>query len=130
MSKEILSVSPFWKTIRVAGVRKWIYLDKVYRIVGKSWLNKATMGVSIHIGYETEEYKTTPISNEIYHISIDYYIANYFGDTSGMHFRSKEYVLIDGALYKQSENGALVSRMTKELKGIMEEIGEMKKGDC
>lgn len=41
-----------------------------------------------------------------------------------MHFRSKKYVLMDGKIYQQCDFGKVkeVSRMTKELKGILSEI--------
>lgn len=126
MSKEIEAISPYWRTVRVSGIRKWVYLDRVHRIVGKEWFNMPTMGISVYIGYETEEHSTTPISNELYYISVDCHVANYFGDKSGMHFRSKDYVLIDGILYKQDGDGLEVKRITKELKGVLAEINTLK----
>ena len=60
----------------------------------------------------------------MYYISIDYKIANYFGDTSGMHFRSKRYVVIGDKIYQQLKFGEAkeVKRITKELKGALNEI--------
>lgn len=81
------------------------------------------MEISIHKGYETEEYSEVPVSEMIYRIAIDYQIVNYFGDRSGMHFRSKVYMLIGNKLYKQDKGeGVEVTRLTKELKGALEEL--------
>ena len=120
----------FWKTYRLPedpeyGEYRWFLTEdetKVY-LTDKEWFNKNTTSVCIHRGYETEEYSTEPISEMIYHIDIEYQILNYFGDRSGMHYRHKEYMLVDGKLYKQVKGeGIEVKRMTKELKGILEEL--------
>lgn len=117
---------PYWMSYRLPdGKMRCFYTDEEssLHIVDKPWFNKATTGISIHKGYETEEYSAQPISEMIYRIAIDYRILNYFGDTSGMHFRSKIYMLVDGKLYKQEKGeGVEVKRMTKELKGALEEL--------
>ena len=126
MGEVVRLNQPYWKSFRLPdGTRRWFYTDEesVLRIVNKEWFNKATMGISIHKGYETEENSTEPISDMIYHISIDYHILNYFGDTSGMHYRSKLYMLVGDKLYKQENGeGTEVKRITKELKGALEEL--------
>ena len=117
---------PYWQSFRLSdGERRYFYTDEKskLRITDKKWFNKATMGITVHKGHETEEYSEKPISETIYRIAIDYQILNYFGDTSGMHFRSKVYMLIDGVLYKQEKWECVeVKRMTKELRGVLEEI--------
>lgn len=126
MGEVIRLNQPYWKSFRLPdGKRRYFYTDEksVLRIVDKKWFAKSTMGISIHKGYETEEYSTEPISEMIYHIAIDYQILNYFGDTSGMHFRSKIYMLVGGKLYKQEKGESVeVKRITKELKGALEEL--------
>lgn len=117
---------PYWTSFRLPdGKRRYFYTDEesVLRIVDKKWFNKSTMEISIHKGYETEEYSEVPVSEMIYRIAIDYQIVNYFGDRSGMHFRSKVYMLIGDKLYKQDKGeGVEVTRLTKELKGALEEL--------
>ncbi len=60
----------------------------------------------------------------MYYISIDYKIVNYFGDTSGMHFIGKRYVVIGDKIYQQLRFGEVkeVKRITKELRGALNEI--------
>lgn len=121
---EIIKLNqPYWKSFRLPdGKRRWFYTDEKSKISikDKEWFNKNTTSICIHRGYETEEYSEMPISEMIYHIVIDYKIANYFGDKSGMHFRSKIYMLIGDKLYKQDKDeGTEVTRMTKELKGTL-----------
>lgn len=126
MGEVVKLNQPYWKSFRLPdGKRRWFYTDEesVLRMVNKEWFNKSTIGISIHKGYETKEYSTEPISDIIYHISIDYQIANYFGEINGMHFRSKIYMLIGDELYKQDKGeGIEVKRMTKELKGALAEL--------
>ena len=126
MGEVVKFNQPYWKSFRLTdGKRRWFYTDEesVLRIVNKEWFNKATIGISIHKGYETEENSTEPISDMIYHIAIDYQVLNYFGDTSGMHYRSKLYILVGDKLYKQENGeGIEVKRITKELKGALEEL--------
>lgn len=59
----------------------------------------------------------------------DYKIANYFGDKSGRHFRSKIYIVINNKIYQQFtyEAAKEVTRLTKELKGALEELKEKEK---
>lgn len=124
---EIIRLNqPYWKSFRLLdGKMRWFYTDEESKISikDKDWFNKNTTSICIHKGYETEEYSTEPISDMIYRIAIDYRIANYFGDRSGMHFRSKVYMLIGDKLYKQDNGEATeVTRMTKELKGALQEL--------
>lgn len=125
MGEVVRFNQPYWKSFRLAdGKQRWFYTDEASRVkVDKKCYNKNTTCISILKGYETEEYSAEPISKMIYYIAIDYRIANYFGDTSGMHFRSKTYMLVDDKLYKQEKGeGVEVKRMTKELKGALEEL--------
>lgn len=124
---EIIRLNqPYWKSFRLPdGKMRWFYTDEESKISikDKDWFNKNTTSICIHKGYETEEYSAEPISDVIYRIAIDYRIANYFGDRSGMHFRSKVYMLIGNKLYKQDNDEATeVTRMTKELKGALQEL--------
>ena len=51
-------------------------------------------------------------------------IKNYFGDKSGHHYRNKNYIYKEGVLYKLDCNqGIEVKRVTKELSGILTNIG-------
>lgn len=126
MGEVIRLNQPYWKSFRLPdGKMRWFYTDEQSRIKveDKKCYNKNTTCISILKGYETEEYSEKPISEMIYRIAIDYKIANYFGDRSGMHFRSKEYMLIGDKLYKQDKGeGIEVTRMNKELKGALEEL--------
>lgn len=124
---EIIRLNqPYWKSFRLPdGKMRWFYTDEESKISikDKDWFNKNTTSICIHKGYETEEYSSELISDMIYRIAIDYRIANYFGDRSGMHFRSKVYMLIGDKLYKQdNEEATEVTRMTKELKGALQEL--------
>lgn len=125
---ESVNKYPYWKTFRLTdGKTRHFYTDttSVSEITDKKWFNKSTMKILIHKGYETEEYGTEPISETIYYITIEYRISNYFGDTSGMHFRNKNYVLVDGIFYKQEKGeGIKVMKITKELKGSLVYITE------
>lgn len=117
---------PYWKGYKLPdGKQRWFYTDEesALRIDNKEWFNKNTIGICIYKGYETEETSETPVSEMIYRIAIDYQITNYFGDRSGMHFRSKLYMLIGDKLYMQKNGeGVEVKRMTKELKGALREL--------
>ena len=124
---EIIRLNqPYWTSFRLPdGKMRWFYTDEESKISikNKEWFNKNTISICIHKGYETEESNTIPISEMIYEIAIDYRIANYFGDRSGMHIRSKVYMLIGEKLYKQDKDeGIEVTRMTKELKGALEKL--------
>ena len=49
---------------------------------------------------------------------------NYFGDKSGHHYRNKNYIYKECVLYKLDCNqGIEVKRVTKELSGILTNIG-------
>ncbi len=126
MGEVIRLNQPYWKSFRLPdGKMRWFYTDEESKISikDKDWFNKNTTNICIHKGYETEEYSTEPISDMIYRIAINYRIANYFGDRSGMHFRSMVYMLIEDKLYKQDNGEATeVTRMTKELKGALQEL--------
>lgn len=130
MGEIIKFDQPYWRSFRLPdGKLRWFYTDEKskLRITNKKWFNKTTTGISIHRGYETEENSPNPISETIYHISISYKIQNYFGDKSGVHFRSRVYMLVDEKLYKQEDSaGVEVKRMTKELKGALEELKRQK----
>lgn len=127
MGEVVRSDRPYWKGFYLPdGKQRWLYTDEetAIKLNDKDYFNKDTIGIIIYKGYETEENKTKPISDLMYYISIDYRIANYFGDTSGMHFRSKRYVLIGNKIYQQLKFGEVkeVKRITKELKGALSEI--------
>lgn len=128
MEKAMDDDYPHWQSFSLSEndcTYRWFYTNEktVLRITDKEWFNKATTEIIIHKGYETEEYSTDPISDMIYCIEIEYQILNYFGDKSGMHFRRKEYMLVGGKLYKQERGyGIEVKRVTRELKGVLEEI--------
>lgn len=117
-----------WRTFRLDDEKqRWLYTDETKAIVlhEKDFFNKNTDYVAIYKGFETEEYSMKPISNEIYFINIGYSIKNYFGDTSGIHFRNKDYIFKNGVLYKLERYGnpsTVVKRITKELKGVLAEI--------
>ncbi len=127
MGEVVKFDKPYWKGFRLLdGKQRWLYTDEksAIRLHDKEYFNKNTTGIIIYKGYETEENKTNPISDVIFYISIDYKIANYFGDTSGMHYRSKKYVVIGDKIYQQLQFGEVkeVQRITKELKGALNEI--------
>ena len=129
MGEVVRFDSPYWKGFYLPdGKQRWLYTDEesAIRLKDKDFFNKDTIGIIIRKGYETEENETEPISDLVYYISIDYKIANYFGDTSGMHFGSKRYVIIDDKIYQQLKFGEAkeVKRITKELKGALSEIRE------
>lgn len=126
MAEIIKFDEPYWRSFRLLdGKQRWFYTDEQNKIsiMDKEWFNKNTIGICIHKGYETKENDTEPISDMIYRIAIDYKIANYFGDKSGRHYRSKIYMLIGDKLFKQENGEAVeVNRMTKELKGALAEL--------
>lgn len=127
MGEVVRFDSPYWKGFYLLdGKQRWLYTDEesAVRLNDKDYFNKDTIGIIIYKGYETEENKTDPISDLMYYISISHKIANYFGDTSGMHFRNKRYVVIGDKIYQQLKFGEAkeVKRITKELKGALSEI--------
>lgn len=127
MGEVVRFDSPYWKGFYLSdGKQRWLYTDEdsAVRLKDKDYFNQDTIGIIIYKGYETEENKTEPISDLMHYISIDYRIANYFGDISGMHFRSKRYVVIGDKIYQQLKFGEVkeVKRITKELKGALSEI--------
>lgn len=127
MGETIKFNSPYWKGFRLPDEKqRWLYTDEdsAIRLYNKDYFNKNTTSVIIYIGYETEENDVEPISDIIYLIGIDYNIANYFGDKSGRHHRSKRYVVIGGKVYQQVQFGKVkeVKRITRELRGVLEEI--------
>lgn len=129
MGEVVKFDSPYWKGFYLPdGKQRWFYTDEelAVRLKDKDYFNKDTIGIIIYKGYETEENKTEPISKLMYYISIDYKIANYFGDISGMHFRSKRYVVIGDKIYQQLKFGEVkeVKRIAKELKGALSEINK------
>lgn len=127
MGEVVKLNEPYWKGFYLPdGKQRWLYTDEksAIRIDDKEYFNKDTLGIVIYKGYETEEYKTEPISDIIYYISISYKISNYFGDKRGMHFRNKQYIVIGDTIYQQLKFGEVkeVKRITKELKGALSEI--------
>lgn len=127
MGEVVRFDSPYWKGFYLPdGKQRWMYTDEqsAIRLNNKDYFNKNTIGIIIRKGYETEENKTEPISDVMYYISIDFKIANYFGDKSGRHYRSKRYVMISDNIYQQLQLGEVkeVKRLTKELKGALSEI--------
>ena len=126
MGEVVRLNQPYWKSFRLPdGKIRWFYTDEKSRVIikDKEWFNKNTISICIYKGYETEEYSEKPVSEMIYRIAIDYQIANYFGDRSGIHFRSKIFMLIGDKLYKQDKGeGIEVTKITKELKGALEEL--------
>lgn len=120
----------YWSSYRLPdGKLRWFLTnDDIIKIIDKNWFNKNTDDIIIHSGYETEEYSTKPVSDKIYKITINYVITNYFGDRSGLHCRSKNYILDNDKLYKQENGkGIEVKRLTKELRGILEELQNYEK---
>lgn len=129
MGEVVRFDSPYWKGfILPDGKQRWMYTDEksAIKLNNKDYFNKNTIGIIVRRGYETEENKTEPISDIMYYISIDYKIDNYFGDKSGMHYRSKRYVVMGNKIYQQLKLGEVkeVKRITKELKGALSEIKE------
>lgn len=127
MGEVVRFDGPYWKSFRLPdGKQRWLLTDErtAIRLNNKEYFNKNTIGIVIYKGYETEENQTKPISGLIYFVSINYKIANYFGDTSGMHFRNKQYVIVGDSIYQQMQFGEVkeVKRITKELKGALLEI--------
>lgn len=124
---------PYWKSFYLMdGKQRWLYTDEksAIRLKDKEYFNKNTIGIVIYKGFETEKNSKEPISDMIYLICIDYQITNYFGDKSGMHYRSRRYVVTGNnvyrplKIYQQLEYGLVkeVKRMTKEIKGALSEL--------
>lgn len=127
MEEVVKFNEPYWKGFYLLdGKQRWMYTDEqsAIKLHDKDYFNKNTIGIIIRKGYETEENKTEPISDLMYYIGIDYKIANYFGDTSGKHFRSKRYVVINNKIYEQLKFGEAkeIKLISKELKGALNEI--------
>lgn len=133
----------FWKGFRyTGGEQRWMYItDEEWLILqDKSYFNKHTFKVTVHKGYETQEGSTLSNSSVngklfwIYYITVCYHIANYFGDVSGRHLRSKTYIVNPfGKIYEQLSAGEVKphQRYSKELKGIYSDMMEqiVNKGD-
>lgn len=126
-----------WKSFKTESQeRKYFYTDecKKYLIKNKEWFNKNTDYICIYEGFETLEYSEKPISDKMYFINIGYHISNYFGDKTGCHFRNKDYVFMNGIIYKQDrygESSTIVCKITKELKNVKLYLNEIiEKGEC
>lgn len=125
---EIISFDkPYWKGFHLPdGKQRWLYTDEksAIRLDNKEYFNKNTTAIVIFKGYETEENSVTPISDLIYYVGVTYRIANYFGDTSGRHLRSKVYIVIGDNIYQQEPLGEAkeIKRISKELKGALSKI--------
>lgn len=92
--------------------------DGIVKIEDKDYFNKNTQYINIIKGVECDE-RLIPINDkEIKMIEVVYIIANYFGDKSGHHWRTKKYMFIDGVLY--NNDGEPVKRIPKEVKQAME----------
>lgn len=118
----------YWKGFYLSdGKQRWLYTDEksAIRLKDRDYFNKDTIGIVIYKGYETEKIRLSQYL--MYYISIDYKIDNYFGDKSGVYFRSKRYVLVGDAIYKLLKFREVeeVERITKELKGALSKIGEV-----
>lgn len=99
--------------------------NKSISLENKPYFNKNTDGATIWKGFETKRGSEVPMSDkEIIYIELRYHIANYFGDKSGRHFRTKHYVLIDNSIFQQISFGEVkeVAKRSKELKGILSEL--------
>lgn len=125
MEEIICEDTPFWQGFYLMNNNlRWLYTNEksALRIKGKEYFNTTTESITIYKGYETEEKSTKPISDVIiYYINVCCRVTNYFGDKSGYHFKSKNYVVIGNNIYQQMENGYVkkVKRLSKELKGAM-----------
>lgn len=125
---EIKLTRTIWKSFRLSDNKlHWLYTNELnsLKLENKEYFNKDTQKITIYKGYETKENQTEPLSKTIYYVCIEYKISNYFGDKSGTHVRTKSYVVIDGKFYQQLQAGEVkeIKRMSKELKGVLKEIG-------
>lgn len=91
--------------------------EEIVKIEEQSYFNKNTQYINIVKGVECDCF-LSPINNkEIIMIEVVYIIPNYFGDTSGHHWRTKKFVIIDHILY--SEEGIAVKRIPREIKNAL-----------
>lgn len=121
-------MSFFWKGFHLTedDTQRWFYTteETAIKLNGKDYFNKQTESVVIYRGYETLEHGTDPISGEGFYIKIICRLNNYFGDKSGRHIRTKNYVYYNGRLYQQLPTGEVkyIKRHTTELNGIFHDI--------
>ena len=106
----------YWKGFKLSdGKQRWLCTsdaDQV-KISKADWFNR-----------QTAEASTKAVSGNIYMITVVCSIKNYFGDKSGHHYRNKNYIYKECVLYKLDCNqGIEVKRVTKELSGILTNIG-------
>lgn len=117
----------YWKGFKLSdGKQRWLCTsdaDQV-KISKADWFNRQTEYIVIYKGCETAEASTKAVSGNIYMITVVCSIKNYFGDKSGHHYRNKNYIYKECVLYKLDCNqGIEVKRVTKELRGILTNIG-------
>ena len=117
----------YWKGFSLPdGKQRWMCTNEksAIRLRNREYFNKHTVGIVVYKGYETEEGKIEPVSDIVCYISIVSVVANYVGDTSGIHYKNKRYVIAGDKIYNQLPFGGAkeVKRITKELKGVLDEI--------
>jgi hypothetical protein len=122
---------PYWKGFKLPdGKQRWMYTDEktALRLKEKEYFSKNTVGIVVYFGYETEENKNIPLSVQMYYIGVSRIRPNRHGE-SGVHWKNAEYVVMDGRVFEQSTFGEAreVVRLTKELKGCLETIKNVRK---
>lgn len=86
----------------------------------QSYFNKNTIRIGVIKGFEGNERVQQISDKEYILIKVIYRIANYFGDKSGRHIRSKSYIY-DGTNF-YNDHGNLVKRVPNEIRNAFYEF--------
>ncbi len=111
-----------WRSFHIEGKQHWIAIDdrEIFTVAEKDYFNKNTYKINIVKGFECDDFGKILSENiEILLIQIMYSIQNYFGNKSGKHIRSKEFVIYQGKIY--NDKGEEVKKVTKEAQGALNE---------
>jgi len=123
----------FWQGFRTEtdGKNRYFYGNDngALYLKEKPYFNKSTVTAMVCKGVEVADLSSQEAVSEedIFLVSVCVRIPNYFGDCSGRHLRSKQYIKIGEHIYCQNEYGKVkeVLRPSKELKGILSELEEL-----
>lgn len=99
-------------------------MKKIFTVTGKDYFNKNTEKINIVDTFECDNYgKILLENNKVLFIQIVYVIANYFGDRSGRHIRTKNYIVYQDKIY--NSHGEQIKKLTKEVQRALDEYTKL-----
>jgi hypothetical protein len=115
-------MSDSWRSFHIEGKQHWFPIEdqNIFSITEKDYFNKHTEKINIVDTFECDDRgKMLSGNNKILFIQIVYIIANYFGDRSGRHKRTKSFVLYNDKIY--NDKGEEIKKLTKEVERALNE---------